>query len=249
MHFHYKNNESSSAITFSWEEKFFFSYCAASYSLRAAAERDLAGVVVVVFVYAASLLPLLLLLLLLLGRDYDYNFILSLSPVLCCNINMCVCLCVWICVRLCAAIVLYVFVLRAPLIERTKRKERRIMKTIINTHNKIKFLLCFENTWMSLISPHTKIFKDFFETETESTWTRPSKHRCGFPTRQGGGDTLRALDANRKLVTTKTLEGCMYGMINQNLSELSTVYNTYMTQKDRETERKRAVTLFFPLLS
>lgn len=92
------------------------------------------------------MLPLLLLLLLLLGRDYDYNFILSLSPVLCCNINMCVCLCVWICVRLCAAIVLYVFVLRAPLIERTKRKERRIMKTIINTHNKIKFLLCFENT-------------------------------------------------------------------------------------------------------
>lgn len=51
-------------------------------------------------------------------------------------------------------------------------------------------------------------------------------------------------DANRKLVTTKTLEGCMHGMINHNLSELST---TFMTQKERK--RNNALLSAFLTLS
>lgn len=132
-----------------------------------------------------------------------------------------------------------VFVLRAPLIERTKckRKEKEL-KTIINTHNKMKFLLCFENTWMSLICPRTH---KNIQKKSESTWRHP-KHRCGWVRHKwhGSGES----DANRKLVTTKTLEGCMHGMINHNLSELST---TFMTQK--ESKRSNSLLSSFFSLS
>lgn len=163
----------------------------------------------------------------LLGRDYDYSFILSLSPVLCCNINMCV----RVCECVCAA--------RAINWTNKKQKKRKKLKTIINTHNKIKFLLCFENTWMSLISPRT--YKNI-QKETESTWTR-TKYRCGLVRDKGQGHQWTGWgDANRKLVTTKTLGGCMYGMINHNLSELST---TFMTQKERK--RNNALSAFLTL--
>lgn len=56
------------------------------------------------------------------------------------------------------------------------------------------------------------------------------------------GDGVRRRKS--ELVTTKTLEGCMHGMINHNLSELST---TFMTQKERK--RNNALLSAFLTLS
>lgn len=71
---------------------------------------------------------------------------------------------------------------------------------------------------------------------------KPSPAQVRITTAQGAGGGKS--NANRKLVTIKTLEGCMHGMINHNLSELST---TFMTQK--ESKRSNSLHSAFLILS
>lgn len=179
MHFHCENNESSSAITFGWEEKNFLLIlrcCRKRLGLASSQSLLLYMLPRLLLPLPRTLLLLLMLLLLLLFARQGLRLQFYSQPLASFMLQYkSVCACV-----VCAS----VFVLRAPLIERTKckRKEKEL-KTIINTHNKIKFLLCFENTWMSLICPRTH---KCIQKETESTWSHP-QHRCGLLLHKGQG--------------------------------------------------------------